>query len=933
MANIPVFPTHDDLTVFKDFVNVQQQMADLALRQKNTYYEIGRISKSVQVRVEQRMAEEKRLLDAQVHAMQDIAKLEKTRFTARQQGLEAQLNQDIASRQAAIKEAQDRIQWMRTASTLERTLAKRQHEEDMKFFNFAKDFSTEHLGMKNEELSLTYKLREQMMKMGIESELIASAIGATLMMLIGAYKNFLKFDTAAWHFRKAMGMTRADSGVLRKNAERLAIEYAHIGVSAEMAYDATMALGEAMGGAQMVSFQMARNVAVMRSQFGIAEKDSVGFMQNLAAVSKSTMQAQEDSMYIAQNIASAAGVGLNTVMQDVAKATGPAVMMLSRVPSIAIKSAIELRRMGTSLKDAAGSSRHILDFTESINEEMEASVLLGQNLNLQRARELAYAGDIVGSQQEMVKRARQIGFESKDIFQKEAVAKAMGMSVEQLLKMLQTERQIEQIRLRGSAEERAALKTYEAMRKANEATLRAKAKDKMATVMQMANQERLVAIQQKWNQLLMKAQAFLFPVIDKLLEGALALVDWAPLIMAFVMPLGSAVKFMAELLKGGTLLDGVFLRIAAWVGKFGPRFAFVEKIVLAVGTKMGVVVSWAGKLLGPLSKTLGFLGKFLGPIGWVIMAFQGIAGFISGWRKAEGGFFSKLFGGIMGALRGIIPGFDYIVKALKWFWGWAGKIYVFMFKWFTPIGLLIQGFKLIKRLFPETFAALGDMFKKVWEFQKKILEGIWQGVQFWFKWLTPIGLVIQGVKKLGGSIGAIWKYASDKVKTFYNAYNSFMEGIRTKFINFIVGGIKKIDHFVAGVIRGISNMATKVFGWIKKGWDSLPWVIRKVLGFMFGGGGDKTASVEKKVAATYHPAVQVTPKATTLATLPPKATAVGTKEDKSNVMSDETGKRMVAILEKILAKEGHVKMDGQILSTHLARNTEFHGGFGTNKVA
>ena len=50
-------------------------------------------------------------------------------------------------------------------------------------------------------------------------------------------------------------------------------------------------------------------------------------------------------------------------------------------------------------------------------------------------------------------------------------------------------------------------------------------------------------------------------------------------------------------------------------------------------------------------------------------------------------------------------------------------------------------------------------------------------------------------------------------------------------------------------------------------------------------------------------------------------------------MSEATGQKICSLLEKILAKDNNIHMDGQLLSTHLARQTEFRGGYGVNKVA
>jgi len=79
----------------------------------------------------------------------------------------------------------------------------------------------------------------------------------------------------------------------------------------------------------------------------------------------------------------------------------------------------------------------LLDFETSINAQMEASMLLGRNINTDKARELALAGDLEGMQKEVTK---QIGsaadFEKLNVVQRKSLAAAFGVSVSELGKMV-----------------------------------------------------------------------------------------------------------------------------------------------------------------------------------------------------------------------------------------------------------------------------------------------------------------------------------------------------------------------------------------------------------------------------------------------------------------------------------------------------------------
>ena len=82
----------------------------------------------------------------------------------------------------------------------------------------------------------------------------------------------------------------------------------------------------------------------------------------------------------------------------------------------------------------------LLDIEGSIEKEMEASMLIGRQLNLGRARELALAGDMKGMLEEVVS---QVGSEeellSMNVMQRKALAQSLGLNSAQLMKMVKNQ--------------------------------------------------------------------------------------------------------------------------------------------------------------------------------------------------------------------------------------------------------------------------------------------------------------------------------------------------------------------------------------------------------------------------------------------------------------------------------------------------------------
>ena len=78
-------------------------------------------------------------------------------------------------------------------------------------------------------------------------------------------------------------------------------------------------------------------------------------------------------------------------------------------------------------------SESLLNFESSIAGQLEASMLLGREINLDRARQLALTGDQEGMMQEILK---QVGgeaeFNKMNVLQRKALATSVGVSVEQL---------------------------------------------------------------------------------------------------------------------------------------------------------------------------------------------------------------------------------------------------------------------------------------------------------------------------------------------------------------------------------------------------------------------------------------------------------------------------------------------------------------------
>jgi hypothetical protein len=102
-----------------------------------------------------------------------------------------------------------------------------------------------------------------------------------------------------------------------------------------------------------------------------------------------------------------------------------------------INAGVAARKLGLEMSAVASISNSLLDFETSIEDQMTASLLLGRQINLDKARQLALAGDQEGVMKEILKAVGgEAEFNKMNVIQRRALAKSVGVEVEQLSRLV-----------------------------------------------------------------------------------------------------------------------------------------------------------------------------------------------------------------------------------------------------------------------------------------------------------------------------------------------------------------------------------------------------------------------------------------------------------------------------------------------------------------
>ncbi len=129
-------------------------------------------------------------------------------------------------------------------------------------------------------------------------------------------------------------------------------------------------------------------------------------------------------------------IDINKTIEEAAKVSGNMRANFGGSTEAIAAAVFQSKLLGLSLSQLEGTASSLLDFQSSIENEMAAELLTGKQLNLEKAREAALMGDMDTLMKEISEQAgTQEEFLSMNIVQRQALAKAVGMEVNELADM------------------------------------------------------------------------------------------------------------------------------------------------------------------------------------------------------------------------------------------------------------------------------------------------------------------------------------------------------------------------------------------------------------------------------------------------------------------------------------------------------------------
>ena len=195
------------------------------------------------------------------------------------------------------------------------------------------------------------------------------------------------------------------------------------------------ALGLSVNASGEVSQNFIRN-----SEYLGASVEAAGKLERIVAITGGSSTEFSDSLALAANETGrlyGVNLPLAKVVEKISNFQGATLSYIMQSPTALAKAVAISEKLGIEFGKIRGIADNLVNFESSISAELEAEVFLGRDINLNKARQLAFMGDEVGLAEEI---GRQIGT-TADLnamlpIQQQSFAKALGLSRDELANMV-----------------------------------------------------------------------------------------------------------------------------------------------------------------------------------------------------------------------------------------------------------------------------------------------------------------------------------------------------------------------------------------------------------------------------------------------------------------------------------------------------------------
>jgi hypothetical protein len=235
--------------------------------------------------------------------------------------------------------------------------------------------------------------------------------------------------------QKGLVLSRDEAYKVREEFNGIAVAANDGLISTNRLIAANAALGKQLGFNKNFGKDLNTEFIRLTKQLGLSE-EAAGGLAKLSVANGRTLKDTKNAAYgTVQALSSQYGIQLDQrdVLEEVGKVSGQTLAMFKASPEALTQAVAQARLLGTTLETTKKQAASLLNFETSIENELQAELLTGQQLNLERARTAALMGDQTTVMNELASQNIDFNkYSNMNVIAQNKVADALGLTSDEL---------------------------------------------------------------------------------------------------------------------------------------------------------------------------------------------------------------------------------------------------------------------------------------------------------------------------------------------------------------------------------------------------------------------------------------------------------------------------------------------------------------------
>jgi len=262
-------------------------------------------------------------------------------------------------------------------------------------------------------------------------------------LIVKGFQELIKIGFAAdqqvTDLSKSMAVSKDEAEGVRDRMVEIQNSSNNVLMTTKSQVEAQLELADAFGATRGFTEKQVEDQVNLTKAMKLSAEEASGIQQLAMANGQSADDVTNAVIKQTSALAKQKGIQLDNkkVLGEVAKVSGQLRLQYQNNPALIAKAVVQSNKLGISLNDAKKAAEGLLDFEQSIENELSAELLTGKSLNLERARALALEGKSAEAAGEMLKQVGSAAdFAKMNVIQQDALAKSVGMSADELANSL-----------------------------------------------------------------------------------------------------------------------------------------------------------------------------------------------------------------------------------------------------------------------------------------------------------------------------------------------------------------------------------------------------------------------------------------------------------------------------------------------------------------